>query len=169
MNLPYNVRIIAGFTLKSCLKFLFNTVSAEDQSYVRSCILNTLVDSNNQLRNAAGVLITQLVTVTSLASWPDLLPSLIQLLKSDNIDYIITSLSCLSKLMEDDIYGMDCAEVGYPLNELIPMFLAFFQHSNEDIVFHSVNCMRFSIDAMPEALLVNMNTYLQVKLQMIIK
>lgn len=168
MNLPNNVRIIAGFTLKSCLKFLFTTISAEDQNYVRECILNTLIDSNNQLRNAAGVLITQLVTITSLASWPNLLPSLTQLLKSEDPNYIITSLSCLSKLMEDDIYGLDCAEVGYPLNDLIPMFLTFFQHPNEEIVFHSVNCMRFSIDAMPQALLVNMNQYLQVGLILII-
>ena len=118
-----------------------------------------------QIRNAAGVLITQLVTISGLESWPDLLPALLQLLKSDNQDYIITSLSCLSKLMEDNIYELDSAKVNHPLNELIPLFLSFFQCPNEEIIYHSVNCMRFSIDAMPNALLVNMDNYIHVGLQ----
>ncbi|KNB41741.1 transportin [Blastocystis sp. subtype 4] len=160
MSLPSNVRIIAGYTLKSCLKLLFDHDSNDSKAYIRSCVLNTLIDPNNQIRNAAGVLITQLVTISGLESWPDLLPALLQLLKSDNQDYIITSLSCLSKLMEDNIYELDSAKVNHPLNELIPLFLSFFQCPNEEIIYHSVNCMRFSIDAMPNALLVNMDNYI---------
>ena len=165
MSLPSNVRIIAGYTLKSCLKLLFDHDSNDSKAYIRSCVLNTLIDPNNQIRNAAGVLITQLVTISGLESWPDLLPALLQLLKSDNQDYIITSLSCLSKLMEDNIYELDSAKVTHPLNELIPLFLSFFQCPNEEIIYHSVNCMRFSIDAMPNALLVNMDNYIHVGLQ----
>ena len=61
-------------------------------------------------------------------------------------------------------YAFDSDKVGNPLNELIPMFLSFFTNNNEEIVFHSVSCMRFTIDAMPNALLVNMNNYLQVRI-----
>lgn len=161
-NLQTNVRIIAGFTLKSCLKFLFNDVTAEEKAYIRNCILTTLIDPNQQIRNAAGVLIAQLITVSSLESWPELMPALMEMLKSNNQDYIITSLSCLSKMMEDNVYELDTPAVNYPLNTLIPMFLQFFQCPNEEIVYHSVNCMRFTIDAMPNALLVNMDNYLHV-------
>ena len=161
-NLQTNVRIIAGFTLKSCLKFLFNDVTAEEKAYIRSSILSTLIDPNQQIRNAAGVLIAQLITVSSLESWPELMPALMEMLKSNNQDYIITALSCLSKMMEDNVYELDTPAVNYPLNTLIPMFLQFFQCPNEEIVYHSVNCMRFTIDAMPNALLVNMDNYLHV-------
>lgn len=161
-NLQTNVRIIAGFTLKSCLKFLFNDVTAEEKAYIRSSILSTLIDPNQQIRNAAGVLIAQLITVSSLESWPELMPALMEMLKSNNQDYIITALSCLSKMMEDNVYELDTPAVNYPLNTLIPMFLQFFQCPNEEIVYHSVNCMRFTIDTMPNALLVNMDNYLHV-------
>ena len=67
MSLPSNVRIIAGFTLKSCLKLLFDHDTNDNKAYIRSCVLNTLIDPNNQIRNAAGVLITQLVTIRDLS------------------------------------------------------------------------------------------------------
>ena len=85
-----------------------------------------------------------------------------ELLKSNNKDYIVTALSCLSKMMEDNIYEFDTAAVHYPLNQLIPMFLSFFEYPDEEIVYHSVNCMRFTIESMPNALLTNMDTYLRV-------
>lgn len=115
-----------------------------------------------QIRNASGVIITQIVLLSGLEMWPELMPALMELLKSNNKDYIITALSCLSKMMEDNIYEFDTAAVHYPLNELIPMFLSFFEYPDEEVVYHSVNCMRFTIESMPNALLTNMDTYLRV-------
>lgn len=163
-NLNVQCRVIAGFTLKSCIKFFYPDESPMDKQYIRNSVLQGLVDPNFQIRNAAGVIISQIVTVGNLESWPELIPALMNLLKSNDDNYIITGLSCLSKVMEDDIYAFDSDKVGNPLNELIPMFLSFFTNNNEEIVFHSVSCMRFTIDAMPNALLVNMNNYLQVKI-----
>lgn len=157
-----NCRVIAGFTLKSCIKYLYNNETPEHKQYIRNSVLQALIDSNYQIRNAAGVIICQIVMVGTLEGWPELLPSLVELLKSNNTDFIIASLSCLSMIMEDDIYAFDSERVGYPLNDLVPMFLSFFTNENEEIVYHSVCCMRFTIDAMPNALLVNMNNYLQV-------
>lgn len=158
-----NVRIIAGFTLKSSLKSCYYQCPEEDRIYIRSCVLQALLDPNQPIRNAAGVIATQLVTVGSLKAWPDLLPTLMKMLKSENTECIVTALSCLSKITEDNIYEMDSADVGYPLNDLIPLFISFFQHPSQEVVYHSVSCMRNSIDAMPNALLVNMDSYLQVK------
>lgn len=157
-----NVRIIAGFTLKSSLKGCYYQSSEEDKAYIRSCVLQALLDPIQPIRNAAGVIATQLVTVGSLKAWPDLLPTLMKMLKSENTECIVTALSCLSKITEDNIYELDSAEVNYPLNDLIPLFISFFQHPSQEVVYHSVSCMRNSIDAMPNALLVNMDAYLQV-------
>ena len=157
-----NIRIIAGFTLKSSLPLLFNSESEEDKQYIRSCVLQTLIDPLVQIRNASGVIITQLVLLSSLESWPELLPDLMELLKSNNKDCITTALSCLSKMMEDNIYEFDTPALNYPLNQLIPLFLSFFEYPDEEVVYHSVNCMRFTIDAMPNALLSNMDNYLRV-------
>ena len=88
--------------------------------------------------------------------------TLMKMLKSENTECIVTALSCLSKITEDNIYELDSAEVNYPLNDLIPLFISFFQHPSQEVVYHSVSCMRNSIDAMPNALLVNMDAYLQV-------
>ena len=162
-NLNTNVRLIAGFTLKSSLKSCFHDSPAEEKEYVRSCVLQALLDPVESIRNASGVISTQLVTISGLKSWPELLPTLIKLLKSENKDCITTALSCLSKITEDNIYELDSADVNYPLNELIPMFLSFFQYPDQEVVYHSVSCMRHSIDAMPNALLTNMDNYLQVR------
>ncbi|CBK24080.2 uncharacterized protein [Blastocystis hominis] len=156
-----NVRIIAGFTLKSSLKGCYYQSSEEDKAYIRSCVLQALLDPIQPIRNAAGVIATQLVTVGSLKAWPDLLPTLMKMLKSENTECIVTALSCLSKITEDNIYELDSAEVNYPLNDLIPLFISFFQHPSQEVVYHNVSCMRNSIDAMPNALLVNMDAYLQ--------
>ena len=155
--------MIAGFTLKSCIKFFYGNESQNDKQFIRNCVLQALIDPNYQIRNAAGVIISQIVVVGTLEAWPDLLPALTDLLKSNDANYIITSLSCLSKMMEDDIFAFDSDKVGNPLNNLIPIFLSFFTNENEEVVYHSVCCMRFTIDAMPNALLVNMNNYLQVR------
>lgn len=161
-GLSSNIRIIAGYTLKSSLPLLFNTESNDGKCYIRACVLQTLIDPLVQIRNASGVIITQIVLLSGLEMWPELMPALMELLKSNNKDYIVTALSCLSKMMEDNIYEFDTAAVHYPLNQLIPMFLSFFEYPDEEIVYHSVNCMRFTIESMPNALLTNMDTYLRV-------
>ena len=161
MQIDKSTRLIAGYAMKSSLSSLFNSCSPEVQYYIRSTILQTLIHPNFEIRNAASVITSHLVSVGSLEKWPELIPSLTQLLQSDNKDYIITGLSCLSKVMEDNIFELDSAAVNYPLNKLIPMLLHFFYYPDETVVYHAVNCMRFSIEAMPNALLVNMNEYLR--------
>ena len=106
-GLSSNIRIIAGYTLKSSLPLLFSTESNDDKCYIRACVLQTLIDPLVQIRNASGVITTQIVLLSGLEMWPELMPALMELLKSNNKDYIVTALSCLSKMMEDNIYEFE--------------------------------------------------------------
>ena len=159
-------RVIAGYTLKSCIKFLYGEEDEQSKAYIRNGLIQSLIDPSIAIRNASGVVISQLMLVIQLSNWPELLPALMELLNSSDENYIITALSCLSKMMEDDIFSFDDSKLGNPLNTLIPRFLSFFTNANRDIVYHSVRCMRFTIDSMSNALLSYMNDYLQVSASM---
>jgi hypothetical protein len=62
---------------------------------------------------------------------------------------------------------MDTEEAGRPLNLLIPKFLSFFKSPNETIRRYAISCVNQFILDLPSALLVNMETYLQVNLDII--
>ena len=129
-----NIRIIAGFTLKSSLPLLFNSESEEDKQYIRSCVLQTLIDPLVQIRNASGVIITQLVLLSSLESWAALLPALMELVKRHHKGCMTTAQRSLRNMLVAHMDDFDTPALNYPLNQLIPLFLSFFEYPDEEVV-----------------------------------
>ena len=57
---------------------------------------------------------------------------------------------------------MDSEELGWPLNYLIPKMLAFFNSPNPKIRYHAIHCINQFITSKPNALMVNLNAFIQV-------
>ena len=66
-----------------------------------------------------GILITTIASKGELGNWPELLPSLCQLLDSDNYNACEGSFGALQKICEDSAEVLD-SDNSRPLNILIP-------------------------------------------------
>ena len=74
----------------------------------------------NQSQLFAGILITTIASKGELSSWPELLPTLCNMLDSDNYDACEGSFGALQKICEDSAEVLDSDTVSRPLNILIP-------------------------------------------------
>ena len=71
-------------------------------------------------RATVGILITTIASKGELANWPDLLPTLCNLLDSDNYAVCEGSFGALQKICEDSAEVLDSDNLNRPLNVLIP-------------------------------------------------
>ena len=71
-------------------------------------------------RATVGILITTIASRGELGNWPDLLPTLCNLLDSDNYSVCEGSFGALQKICEDSAEVLDSDSLNRPLNVLIP-------------------------------------------------
>ena len=71
-------------------------------------------------RATVGILITTIASKGELGNWPDLLPTLCNLLDSDNYAVCEGSFGALQKICEDSAEVLDSDSLNRPLNVLIP-------------------------------------------------
>ncbi|KAK8798768.1 hypothetical protein WA158_007852 [Blastocystis sp. Blastoise] len=159
-NLGESTRLVCGYYLKTTLKSLFVVQKPETKIYIKSCILNCLISNSPAIRNAAGTVVSVLLTIITLDTWPELLQGLYEMIKSQDETILTSCMNCFSQITEDCALQLDSDLVGRPLNTLVPQFLLFFQHPNEQIRLLAVKCMRNIIDIEPQALTMNLSLYL---------
>jgi len=124
-------RAVAGITLKNIIRENYNAIPDPVKNYIRQEVLSCIGDPMSQVRKTIGSIITTLLTKGGLQSWPSLLPSLIQLLDSTDLNTVEGTFSSLSLISEDFANRVDKGETGGPLNLLIPKFLQFFKSQHE--------------------------------------
>ena len=79
-----SVRVLAGIVLKNRLRSAFVTFDLPSLGYVMHEALGALADSIQLVRGTAGSVVTNVIIKTGFRQWPDLLPTLLQFLGSDN-------------------------------------------------------------------------------------
>ena len=67
------------------------------------------------------------------------------------------------QICEDSAEELNSEELGRPLNQLVPMLLALFSHPKDSFRVTALKCMNHLIQLSPQALLLNMDAYLQVR------
>ena len=77
------VRSSAAITLKNYVRASYSSITETDRSFVRSSVLQCLEDTNTQVRNLAGSVITEVVQRGGILGWPQLLPELISLASNE--------------------------------------------------------------------------------------
>lgn len=131
-------RSAAAIILKNDIKSHYKDIPPDSKAYVQSTILQGLNDTNPQIRNVSGNVITELVRQGGIMSCPDILPSLLSLIGNESGS---TSQStqegasnALLKVCEDNrkalskTYRSQC-----PLDVLMPKLLSFTAHSSAKI------------------------------------
>jgi len=78
------LRGMAGLVLKNRVRLNFAALDPSVQQYVMHQALAALADSNALVRATAGTVTATVATKTGFKGWPALLPTLLQLLSSDN-------------------------------------------------------------------------------------
>ena len=82
------------------------------------------------VRATVGILITTIVSNGKLDTWPELIPRLINCLKSNNDNLCEGALGVLQKICEDSSDQLENPVLGLPVKELLPEFFRFFLHKN---------------------------------------
>ncbi|CAM9663741.1 unnamed protein product, partial [Choristocarpus tenellus] len=155
------LRQLAGLVLKNQIKPSFRDLPPKAQSIVRECTLLAARDHVLALRHTAGTVVTTLVSVVGLSSWPELLPALVGMLESGDTELGDGALDTFVKLSEDSAHELDSEELGRPLNQLVPLMLSLFGHPKESFRVAALTFVNSLITMGPQALLLNMDAYLE--------
>ncbi|KAI4213819.1 MAG: hypothetical protein LQ351_003513 [Letrouitia transgressa] len=123
------VRSSAAINLKNTVKSSYRMVSGSSLTYVKTSALACLQDSNTQIRNFAGSVITELIQKGGILGWPELLPELLSLANNDNNNASAETqegaMSALFKVCEDNKKILDRDYHGQrPLAVMIPKLLS---------------------------------------------
>jgi len=88
-------RSLSGLILKNNIKAHYDKLPPEVTDFIKRECLSSIGDSSPLIRATMGILITTLLARGGLENWHDLLPSLCQLLDSDNYNVCEVRKSCL--------------------------------------------------------------------------
>lgn len=123
-------RSAAAILLKNDVKSGYKKIPAPNKEYLKSTILQGLHDSNAQIRNYAGNVITEVVRQGGIMDWPQVLFQLVEMVenKSGNEPQSAQegAMSALLKICEDNKKALDKVYQGErPLAALFPHLLIF--------------------------------------------
>ncbi|KAI9816661.1 MAG: hypothetical protein M1832_005047 [Thelocarpon impressellum] len=126
----HTARCAAAIMLKNHLRVGYKAISDSSLAYIRGSVLLGLQDSNAQIRNFAGNVVTEVVRQGGLLCWQQLLPELLALVGNDGgsvpLDTQEGAMGALSKVCEDNRKVLDKDYQGQrPLNVIIPRLLDF--------------------------------------------
>ena len=113
-------RSLSGLILKNNVKAHFTKFPPEVAVFIKSECLSAVGDPSPLIRATVGILITTIASKGELHNWPDLLPTLANLLDSDNYTVCEGSFGALQKICEDSAEVLDSDSLNRPLNVLIP-------------------------------------------------
>ncbi|XP_078433901.1 transportin 1 [Wolffia australiana] len=158
------IRQAAGLLLKNNLKSAFGTFSPSYLQFIKSELLPCLGASERHIRSTVGTVISVIVQQGRILSWPELLQTLLNCLESNDLNHMDGALDALSKISEDVPEELDTDVPGLverPINIFMPRLLQFFQSPHATLRKLSLASINQYIVAMPTALLVSMDQYLQ--------
>ncbi|KAH8235179.1 hypothetical protein KR032_009840 [Drosophila birchii] len=154
-------RSLSGLILKNNIRMHGSTLQPEIVEYIKHECLQAVGDASPLIRATVGILITTIASNGGLHNWPQLLPSLCEML--DNQDYNVCegAFSALQKICEDSADILDSAALNRPLNVMIPKFLQYFKHSSPKIRSHAIACINQFIINRSQALMLNIDTFIE--------
>ncbi|KAK2728037.1 hypothetical protein QYM36_008496, partial [Artemia franciscana] len=154
-------RSLSGLILKNNVRSHYHQFPNEVREFIKSECLQAIGDPSPLIRATVGILITTIASRGELSSWPELLPTLSNLLDSTDYNVCEGTFGALQKICEDSCDIMDSDAVNRPLNYLIPKFLQFFRHASPKIRSHSISCINQFILSRSQALMVNIDTFIE--------
>lgn len=154
-------RSLSGLILKNNVKDHYNNLLPEVTDFIKSSCLSSVGDPSALIRATVGILITTISSKGELTSWPELLPTLLQMLESNDCHMCEGAFGALEKICEDSSEYLDSDALNRPLNYLIPKFLQFFRHSSAKIRSHAIGCVNPFIITKSQAFMNHIDTFLE--------
>ncbi|XP_025830663.1 transportin-1 [Agrilus planipennis] len=153
-------RSLSGLILKNNVKSHFDSLVPSVANFIKQECLQAVGDPSPLIRATVGILITTIASKGDLSKWPELLPSLCNMLDSQDYNVCEGAFGALQKICEDTAEALDADTVNRPLEILIPKFLQFFSHSSSKIRSYAIGCVNQFIIQRSEALMVLIDSFL---------
>lgn len=159
-------RSAAAIMLKNNVKSFYKTIPESNKEYLRATILLGLQDSNPQIRNYSGNVVTEMVKQGGIMGWPQVLSELIALVDNTNgnISAIAQdgAMGAILKICEDNKKALNKSYSGTrPLDFLIPRLLDFTRSPNSKVRAQALGTLNFFIsEPLPEAVTTNTKSIL---------
>lgn len=129
----HGARSAASMMLKNNIKSHYRDIPQESQDYIKSNVVLALQDSNAQIRNYVGNVISELVHQAGIVGSPEIIPKLLSLVANESgsiPDHVqAAAMTTVYKICEDNkrILNKTYQERS-PLDFLIPRLLGFMLH-----------------------------------------
>eukprot|EP01117_Protostelium_nocturnum_P018197 TRINITY_DN7565_c0_g1_i1.p1 TRINITY_DN7565_c0_g1~~TRINITY_DN7565_c0_g1_i1.p1 ORF type:complete len:903 (-),score=276.56 TRINITY_DN7565_c0_g1_i1:34-2640(-) len=156
---PLPSRAASGVLLRKSMKNI--PVSERTKELIRKKLLLCLDDSNQLIRSTCASITTTFISYFGFANWPSLLFDLNQLTSHPSQNVLLGTFETLLLLCEDHSQALDSEELGRPLNQLIPKFLAAFKSPSDQIRKYALSSVYQFITFSPNALNINMHLYIE--------
>lgn len=161
----HSARAAASTMLKNDIKLHYKQIPQASQVFVKTNIVSGLRDSNAQIRNFAGNVISELVRQAGVMGCPELLPQLLSMISNESgstPDHAQQgAMNALLKVCEDNkrslskTYGSEC-----PLDFLIPRLLDFMTHPSGKVRANAIASMNAFLPDKSSSVLRNLDTFL---------
>ena len=134
-------RSLSGLILKNNIKVHYDRLFPEVINFIKQECLSAIGDDSPLLRATVGILITTIASKGNLSAWPELLPTLSNMIDSQNYNTCEGAFGALQKICEDSAELLDNDTWNKPLLLLIPKLIQFFKHNSSKIRSHAVACV----------------------------
>lgn len=155
-------RSLSGLILKNNVKAHYNNLLPPVINFIKTECLRAVGDPSPLIRATIGILITTVASKSDINQWPELLPSLCNMLDSPDYNVCEGAFGALHKICEDSADLLEADQHTKPLNILIPKFLQFFNHSSSKIRSYAIGCVNQFIIQRSPSLMDHIDSFLQV-------
>ncbi|CDS37042.1 transportin 1 [Echinococcus multilocularis] len=152
---------MSGLILKNHLASTYSKQPPDVIACVKEEALRSMNDPHPLIRSTAGTLITTLVSVGGLQSWPQVIPQLIQSLTTHDPYLLQGTFDALKKICEDSKDDLEDDSFVNVLDELIPKFIQFFSHPHPKIRSLALHCANQFISNQSRAFMNHIDEFLR--------
>lgn len=154
-------RSLSGLILKNNIRLHGTQLQTSIIEYIKQECLMALGDPSPLIRATVGIIITTIANKGGLHTWPELLPTLCEMLDSQEYSVCEGAFGALQKICEDSADILDSPALNRPLNVMIPKFLHFFRHTSPKIRSLAIACINHFIINRTQALMVHIDTFIE--------
>eukprot|EP00045_Choanoeca_perplexa_P015656 m.200051 g.200051 ORF g.200051 m.200051 type:complete len:892 (+) comp17049_c0_seq1:98-2773(+) len=147
-SLASHTRSSAGIILKNNIQWSPSTFNHAIVNYIQCNVFKALHEPAVLVRRITANLISTLINSLEIQSWPEAVPTLIAMARTQEEHVSMGAWLTLSDICEDTAPDMCGYQNGVLVDQIVTAAIEFFDHSNLEIRTHALNA---SIQFIPSA------------------
>ncbi|KAI6183830.1 Transportin-1 [Aphelenchoides bicaudatus] len=117
-----NQRALSGLLLKNSVRLNWQQIPPNIRQFLKQNSFAAIDEESALLRATSGIIITTIFCHEGCVGWSEMLPTLCEMLESDNKLKVLGSLSALQKICEDSSDRLIVDEVSVLVSKVLPFF-----------------------------------------------